>query len=95
MEIGERLPVAEPTNVAVVHASRLIREGTADLLGRRPDLRLIGRFEHAQDVLQQPPPDDAVLLYDLNTARQDGPPLVMELHQRLPRLKILMFNVME
>lgn len=87
--------VAEARPVGIVHASRLIRDGTADLLSRQADLRLVGRYEHARDVLQQRPPDGAVLLYDLMTARQDGPPLVMELHQRLPQLKILMFNVMD
>lgn len=87
--------MVEPTRVAIVHASRLIRDGTKDLLAHQPGLRLVGAFRNAREVLAQPPSGEHVLLYDLSTARQDGPALMMELHQRLPQAKILMFNVVD
>jgi DNA-binding NarL/FixJ family response regulator len=36
-----------------------------------------------------------ILLYDLATARQDGPSQLMSLHAKLPQARILMFNVMD
>lgn len=84
-----------PTAVGIVHASRLIREGTRDLLSRQPGMQVTGMYASAHDVLEQPPRDGSILLYDLSTARQDGPPLVMDLHRRLPGVKILMFNVVD
>lgn len=85
--MGEQIPVG------IVHASRLIREGTRDLLTRQPEVRVVGTFGAAREVMDQPFNDDHVLIYDLGTARQDGAAALIELHQRLPRAKILMFNV--
>jgi DNA-binding NarL/FixJ family response regulator len=82
-------------HVAIVHASRLIREESRDLLTRQPGIRVVGTFRSARDVLQQPPAGAHVLLFDLSTARQDGPALMMELHQRVPHARILMFNVVD
>ncbi len=87
--------VAQTTPVAIVHASRLIRDGTKDLLAHQPGIHLVGSFGSAREVLQQPSGGEHVLLYDLPTARQDGPAVMMELHQRLPQAKILMFNVVD
>lgn len=87
--------VDAPTPVGIVHASRLIREGTRDLLARQPGMHVVGIFGNAREVLDHSPAEEHVLLYDLGTARQDGPTLVMELHQRLPQAKILMFNVVD
>lgn len=90
---GER--VSEATPVAIVHASRLIRDGTRDLLAHQSGIRLVGTFGSAGEVLQEPPVGEHVLLYDLSTARQDGPAVMMELHQRLPQARMLMFNVVD
>lgn len=87
--------MAEPTPVGIVHASRLIRDGTRDLLARQPGIRLVGAFGSASEVLRQPPAGTHVLLYDLSTARQDGSAVMMEFHQRLPQARILMFNVVD
>jgi DNA-binding NarL/FixJ family response regulator len=87
--------LAEATPVGIVHASRLIREETKDLLTRQPGIRVVGMFRSAREVLQQPPTGVHVLLFDLSTARQDGPPLMMELHRRVPHARILMFNVVD
>lgn len=87
--------MADATSVAIVQASRLIRDGTADLLARQPGIRLVGSFGGAREVMQQPPAGQHVLLYDLSTAHQDGPAVMMELHQRVPHAKILMFNVVD
>ena len=83
----------EPIAVGIVHASLLIREGTRDLLSRQSEVRVIGTFGGAHEVLAQPFAQDHVLLFDLGTARQHGPEVLMELHNRLPHAKILMFNV--
>jgi DNA-binding NarL/FixJ family response regulator len=87
--------LAEATPVGIVHASRLIREETRDLLTRQPGIRVVETFRSARDVLQQPLAGVHVLLFDLSTARQDGPALMMELHQRVPHARILMFNVVD
>lgn len=85
--------MTEPIAVGIVHASRVIREGIGDLLKRHPDVRVVGMFGDAREVLQQPPVEGYVLLYDLGTARQGTVDLLKELHQRLPQVKILMFDV--
>ncbi len=81
--------------VGIVHASRLIRDGTGELLSRQPGLRVVGAFGNGGDLLQQPFEDEHILLYDLATARQDGAALLKEVHTRLPRAKIVMFNVID
>ncbi len=83
----------EPIAVGIVHASRFIREGIGELLKRHSGVRVVGAFGDAREVLQQPPAEEYVLLYDLGTARQTGEDLLKELRQRLPRVKILMFDV--
>ncbi len=85
--------VNDPTRVAVVHGSRLLREGMRDLLGRQPGLRVVGAFAGSEDFRARPPAEGCILLYDLGTARADGPATVMELAQREPRSPILFFNV--
>lgn len=85
----------EPVTVAIVHGSVLVREGIGELLQREPGFHVVGTFGSAQEVLQWPYGTDHVLLYDLGTARRDGAPQVKELHDRLPQLKILMFNVVD
>ncbi len=84
-----------PTAIGIVHASRLIRDELKDLLTRQPGLRVVGSFGNAKEVLEHPPEEELVLVYDLATAQQDGPAPVMDLHHRLPRAKMLMFNVVD
>jgi len=91
MEAGAGMQ--EPIAVGIVHASRFIREGIGELLRRHPGIRVVGTFGDAREVLQQPSAEECVLLYDLGTARQDGEDLLKELRQRLPQVKILMFDV--
>ncbi len=81
------------TAVGVVHLSPLIRQGLAELLTRQPDLKVIGLFHDGATVVKSPPEDGHILLYDLATAHHDGAGVLMELQRRLPRAKILMFNV--
>ncbi len=85
--------VASPIAVGIVQASRLIREGLHDLLRQQKEVIVTRSYGDAREVLANPVPGDHVLLYDLGTARQDGPALLMEMQQRLPRAKILMLNV--
>lgn len=84
--------MAERTPVVVVHASRLIRDGLADIIRVHPELSLAGAFPSGSPVLERAD-GPGVLLYDHATARQDGPPLLLELHRRRPELKVLVFNV--
>lgn len=85
--------MGDKTTVAVVHGSPPLREGLGELLGRQPDLRLLGLFGSAAEVLEHLPEGEHVLLYDLATAHNDGPAKVMKVHASLPSAKILMFNV--
>ncbi len=81
--------MAEPTAVGIVHASPLIREGIRDLLRQQADIQVVGTFSNAEDVLAGSVEADHILVYDLT----DGTAGMMELHRRLPRAKILIFNV--
>lgn len=83
----------DQTRVAVVHASRLLREGMRDLLSRQQGLRITEAFAGGAEIRARPPREGCILLYDLGTARADGPALVMELARGEPRLPILFFNV--
>ncbi len=85
--------MAEPTAVGIVHASPLIREGIRDLLRQQADIQVVGTFRNAEDVLAGGVEADHILVYDLTTARTDGISGMMDLHRRLPRAKILIFNV--
>ncbi len=85
--------MSSPIPVGIVHGSRLIRDGTRDLLSRQQAVRVLGSFADAREVLERPITGEHILVYDLGTARHDGPELLTQLHQRLPQAKILMFNV--
>jgi len=81
------------TLLGVVHASRVVRDGTAAMLGQQPGLRVVRAYGRAAEVLADPITDHHILLYDLATARQDGPQQIVALHNALPHARILMFNV--
>ncbi len=81
--------------LGIVHAGRLIRDGTVAMLNQQPGLRVVNQYSGASGVLADPIPGEHILLYDLATARQDGPQQLMTLHGRLPQAKILMFNVID
>ncbi len=84
-----------PIAVAIIHGSRVMREGLRETLSRQPGLRVVGAFGSAGEVLAQASAEDEILVYDLGTARQEGAARVMELHERLPRTKMLMVNVVD
>jgi len=84
-----------PIAVAIIHSSRVMREGLRETLSRQPGLRVVGAFGSTGEVLAQGSAEDPVLVYDLGTARQEGAARVMELHERLPRAKMLMVNVVD
>ena len=81
--------------LGVVHASRVIRDSTVAMLSEQPGLRVVHTYGHVGDVLADPVAEEHILLYDLATARQDGPTQLMSLHAQLPQARILMFNVMD
>ena len=81
--------------VAIVHGSRLMRDGVKDTLEQQPGIRVGATYSNAGEVLAQPLAQPHVLLYDLASARQEGPAQIMPVHARLPQAKILMFNVVD
>src|SRR5215472_4572677 len=63
--------------VVIVHGSPPIREGLADLLGRRPDLRVVGAHATLAAAMRGAMAADAdVVLCDLAAARAAGAGLV-------------------
>ncbi len=84
-----------PIAVAIIYSSRVMREGLKETLSRQPGLRVVGAFSSAGEVLAQASAEDQILVYDLGTAHQEGAARVMELHERLPRTKMLMVNVVD
>jgi len=87
----------EPGSIllGVVHASRVIRDSTVAMLAVQPAMRVARAYATAVDVMTEPISGPHILLYDLATARQDGPSRLMGLHARLPQARLLMFNVMD
>lgn len=83
----------ESVAVGIIHSSQLVREGIGDLLNKQSGVRVTGAFGNAREALDHPPQDEHVLLYDLGTSHQDGPPLMQELRERIPHAKVLMFGV--
>jgi DNA-binding NarL/FixJ family response regulator len=79
--------------IGIIHISGLIREGIKDVLGREPSVRVRGTFESAREAFTRPIQEDHVLLYDLSTIHLDGAALMMELRQKVPQAKILVFGV--
>jgi DNA-binding NarL/FixJ family response regulator len=83
------------TILGVVHASRVIRDSTVAMLNEQPGMRVARAYGTVTDVLAEPIAGEHILLYDLATARQDGPARLMSLHAQLPQARILMFNVID
>jgi two-component system response regulator DevR len=85
--------VQEPIRVAVIHGGRLIRDGMAELLGHEAAVRMVGTFASAREARAAlADGGDRVVLYDLDTAHQDGAAEVMSLREQ-PGGRILFFNV--
>ncbi len=86
--MDERVPVA------LVYASRLLREGMRDLLERQPDVRVVGVFSDLRAVLARPAADEHVLLCDLATVQKE-PELTRRLREALPLARVVFLNVPE
>ncbi len=78
--------------VGIVHRSRFVRDGIAGLLAGNEGVRVLGSFAGGRDALDAGL-GNAVLLYDQDTARQDGPAMVREL--RGGAAPFVLFNVAE
>ncbi|MGQ0551559.1 MAG: LuxR C-terminal-related transcriptional regulator [Armatimonadota bacterium] len=85
--------MSEPIVVGIIHFSDLIREGIKDQLNRQPGVEVPVTVGSAREALNQPIQGNHILLYDVGTSHQDGPALMAELRQRVPRAKILVFGV--
>jgi two-component system, NarL family, response regulator DevR len=86
-------PGAPAITVAVINGNAVMRQGFGNLLQQEPELSLAGMFSSAAGLIDRELPADSILIYDLDTARRDGPELIASLHQRQPGAKILMMNV--
>ena|SRR5215471_1523963 len=62
----------EPIAVAIVHGSPPIREGLAELLGRRPDLRVVGVHPSLAAMREASTDEAGVVLCDLAAATAGG-----------------------
>jgi two-component system, NarL family, response regulator DevR len=76
-----------------VHGNAVMRQGFGTLLSQQAELELVGFFAGAAELIERAPPGNLLLVYDLDTARREGPKQMSELQQRLPGAKILMMNV--
>ncbi len=82
-----------PVPVGIIHASPLIRDAVAGLLGQRPGVRVVATFGSGREVLTTPIAEEHVLLYDLATHKADGMAVLAALRQRVPGGKILIWGV--
>ncbi len=83
-----------PSTVAIVDDHPVVRDGLAFLLGEQPDFRVVGEAANAAEALQlveAQQPD--VLVLDLNLEGQDAVPLVGELRERWPALRVLVLSM--
>jgi DNA-binding NarL/FixJ family response regulator len=83
-----------PSTVAIVDDHPVVRDGLAFLLGEQPDFRVVGEATNAAEALQlveAQQPD--VLVLDLNLEGQDAVPLVGELRERWPALRVLILSM--
>jgi DNA-binding NarL/FixJ family response regulator len=87
--------VEGPIRVAIVHGSRLDRDGMTDLLGHEQSVLVVGSFSGASEARGLRPDDDVVLLYDLPTALQDGAAEIMALQRDRSRVRVLFVNVVD
>ncbi|MDR7554748.1 MAG: response regulator transcription factor [Armatimonadota bacterium] len=79
--------------VGIIHASPLIRDAVAGLLGQRPGVRVVATFGSGREALTAPIAEEHVLLYDLATHKADGRAVLAALRQRVPGGKILIWGV--
>jgi DNA-binding NarL/FixJ family response regulator len=86
-------PADSPVAVVIIHQSPVLRAGLAELLGRQPDIQLRGDFACGADLLEDPVPDEHVLLFDLGAAHRDGVQRLKGIRERMPQARVLMFNV--
>jgi DNA-binding NarL/FixJ family response regulator len=83
----------EQHDVAIIHASPLIRDGMAELLSRQPDIRVAGAFASAQAAATARVRGSVIVLYDQATSRQDGTETFQLLREQVPGVRILLFGV--
>jgi DNA-binding NarL/FixJ family response regulator len=84
---------ADPVVVGVLHRSPVLGRGLAELLASEPGVRVAGTYSSVDEAMKQSLPAESILLCDLQSAKAEGASKVMELHERLPESKILMFEV--
>jgi DNA-binding NarL/FixJ family response regulator len=85
-----------PTRVLIVDDHRLMREGTAALLGAEEDLEVVGLAADGREALglaERRCPD--VVLMDLDMPGLDGLECCAALRERLPGVEVLVLTVSE
>lgn len=86
-------PALKPVKVFIVDDHTVVREGTRDMLGRHPDIEVVGEHDSGTELaglLQLRQPD--VLLLDINLPGANGLQLMETLKPRFPDLKIILFS---
>jgi len=88
--------VAERITVFIVDDHEVVREGLAVLLGREPDIDLVGSAESAEGALELLPSiDPDILVLDHRLPRTDGVALCRELAERRLRTQVVMLSAFQ
>ena len=86
--------MAEPKTVVLVDDHPVVRDGLSYLLGEQPDFEVVGEAadpESALEVIERLQP--AVLVLDLALQGREAIPLIEELRNRWPEIRILVLSM--
>ena len=84
---------AKPIRVLIVDDHALFREGTAQLLEREPDIKVVGQAATAAHALQLMERLDLDLaLVDVGLPGINGLELARQIHQRRPRVRVVILS---
>jgi DNA-binding NarL/FixJ family response regulator len=88
------METTQQLKIVLVDDHPMVRERLAEIIGREPDLTVCGEAEsHAQalDVIAAQSPD--LVIIDLTLKNSNGLELIRELHDRYPRLLMLVLSM--
>jgi DNA-binding NarL/FixJ family response regulator len=83
-----------PIDLIIIHLRAVAREAVALLFAQQRGVRVVAAVPSAHDLVEHPPAEEEpIVVYDFDTARQDGPELMADFRATLPGARIMMFNV--